>query len=1178
MQSASAAVSGQPHSAAVTEKDVISSEIITSQEQGAASQITNQTNEVSDKDRDTDWIKQNPLNRSQSRGVEATDRAKAGTNISRANREPSDLSERIESGRQASNTVRENHADSPNAPSPETAESVPERHSTHASSIPAAAGVTEPPSAALLRKPAIPQPERFEKAHNQAESTGALAVPEAARSPVGIVSSTTPNPQLNRAPRPKDPNNDSSTLDRTYLQSFERRLPATTPEAISEKSNRVENSAYIDLTDSQNQAASNSSTFNITQTDRQPVRFGFAGRRSSPQGLASSAWQSSFPFQTQLSGPFSTQAPQSNSVPPIRPDFASLQTSTQRPRLSQGESPRRDVPLFSPGASQLSHGRASPASSSSSIPQPPSQLVGTNIFGESAPPPPIALSSPFRPSGTMDPTKTSSPASSLAEKLHAMRQASKDEKAARAARRAETPSSAVQTPKNTSPTSLPQPTPSSVSQPAAPKLASPLLLVNERKTRSPSAVPAILPLPIITQEEMNTSRRCETLLPQSLEGVAEEAQQSGSLANSETSDHVRAGKDLETANVHVVPIYFVGHQRDQYPNLVYHYRDLVQRFLATKSPDAQLTSEVEQFLDRVRHVTMHPDLDNTQTAFTQYDVNPSQQATWDVSCSAKFRFLKELLNLLRDYKFRIAILAQSGRIIDILETFLKGIEITYYRPGVANSTNASESRGDLKVLLSATDSTTSTNTPVDLVLALDNSVKHTSDQIKALRQRDGKWSPLITLVVPKSVEHIERCLSPTLSYRAWTRALVSGIQQFRKEAGRTQDGPGTPKDTARVLVRYFTASDETFEWPLPALATLEDLDSQTDSEVDVAVSNADTSKLAIVGEKRLREDDDGTNVGDSSKRSRVESPVAGVEGDATINPQELDITHISDSIGKATQSNNADRDAQGSPPTLNSTEQRLQDMLRERQDRLDEHLRVLSDLQYRHEEQRTKLLEVTRERDDAIATAQKAVVRLTEESNKMSNLRSEVTTLREQLKEANAKLLDHSAPERAEFETLRLELAQAKSKEEKAERRLEQANKDATYVRGLYQDSSNAAQTSAAQVSELENDLAVAQNKATGEQARLRQMGYDTFTRNLQDENKKLKAMLKEREAGLKFRDEEIAKLKEASRGRMGTRGTSVPRSPRMGSPRVPSRQTSPAAGDLRGRAGLLHPLRNAES
>ena len=125
------------------------------------------------------------------------------------------------------------------------------------------------------------------------------------------------------------------------------------------------------------------------------------------------------------------------------------------------------------------------------------------------------------------------------------------------------------------------------------------------------------------------------------------------------------------------------------------------------------------------------------------------------------------------------------------------------------------------------------------------------------------------------------------------------------------------------------------------------------------------------------------------------------------------------------------------------------------------------------------------------------------------------------------------------------------------------------------------AQQLAEEVADLNNRLAVAQNRASGEQVKLRQLGYNAFTKNLQNENKKLRAMLKDRDAGLKFRDQEIAKLKEASRGRMGTRGTSVPRSPRVGSPakvagRIGSRQTSPALGELRGRSELLHPLRNA--
>jgi predicted nuclease with TOPRIM domain len=193
--------------------------------------------------------------------------------------------------------------------------------------------------------------------------------------------------------------------------------------------------------------------------------------------------------------------------------------------------------------------------------------------------------------------------------------------------------------------------------------------------------------------------------------------------------------------------------------------------------------------------------------------------------------------------------------------------------------------------------------------------------------------------------------------------------------------------------------------------------------------------------------------------------------------------------------------------------------------------------------------------------------------NRSSSLRTESTALKQQLEEANAKLLDHTVPERAELERVRLEAAHAKEDAEFAKSRLERATTDHEYVREMYQSSSQSAQGLASQITELENSLAVAQNRATGEQAKLREMGYDAFTQQLRAENKKLKAVLKDREAAIKFRDEEIARLKEASRGRMGTRATSVPRSPRLGSPmKMGSRQGSPAAGELRGK---LHPLRN---
>ena len=394
--------------------------------------------------------------------------------------------------------------------------------------------------------------------------------------------------------------------------------------------------------------------------------------------------------------------------------------------------------------------------------------------------------------------------------------------------------------------------------------------------------------------------------------------------------------------------------------------------------------------------------------------------------------------------------------------------------------------------------------------------------------------------------------------------------RYRNEAGKAQEGQALPRECATTLAKYLVASDSSLvsdpeenasirgTWPLPTLAVLEDLDSQTDSEVNDISGVAASSANHTTGEKRLRE---SLDLSDPEKRARLRSASSeGLGVDSTVNPQ--DITHISDSLDKTTQSHAENGE-------LTASEQAWHNKWVNAQTRLDEHVRDLGDLQFRYEDLRTKLIEVTAERDNAIGTAQNAVVRLSEESNRMSNIRNENSLLKEQLQEANAKLLDPSIPERAEFETLRLALEQAKIDKTRAEKRLEQAVRDTDYVRELYQNSSNGAQALATQVGELDEQLSATQIKATGEQARLRKVGNDDFTRNLQAENRKLKILLKEREAGLRDRDEEIAKYKLASRGRMGTRGSSVPRSPRG------SRQTSPVMGDVRAMSAL-NPLRNA--
>jgi hypothetical protein len=664
---------------------------------------------------------------------------------------------------------------------------------------------------------------------------------------------------------------------------------------------------------------------------------------------------------------------------------------------------------------------------------------------------------------------------------------------------------------------------------------------------------------------VNIGGRYETLLPQA-QDYATDDERNGSLTSAGTPSKQNNGKDSEDTDLHTIPISMVGSQRDHYPSTVYFYRDSIHRFLEETHPDSELANDMTDFVDRMRRITMHLDLDNSDT-LTQYDVAPEHQADWDVKCSAKFRFLKDLFYALRDKDLNIAIVARPGRVVDMLETFLQGKQIPYRRLG-ATTPKIFEGQGNTKAILLDTSTAVPESESADLVIAMENIVRHDTPQIRALRRKGGRWVPFVSLIVPRTVEHIERCLSPELSDRALSRALVSGIFQFRNDAGRLEEGQQPPKDTAIALAQYLTSADENAAWPIAPLTLLQDLGSQTESDIHPEESPA----IARTGEKRSREPDDVVNnAADPNKRLRVEPQSSAVEGETT---------HISDSVDKSTQSNET-RIGAGKSTQQKSDEKRIR-LLVEALDQVDEYKRDLAELQFRHEEQRNKLLEVTGERDAAIQTAQNAVTRLSEQSNSMSALRTRRSELEAELKEAKDRLLDHSIPERAEFEALRLATAQAKADKEKSDRLLLQAQKDLEYVRELYQNSSSSAQELAAQNTELENQVAVLRNRATGEQAKLRQMNLDDRTKNIRSENKKLTMMFNDREAAIKFRDEEIAKLKEASRGRMGTRGSSVPRTPRVGSPmksdrRLGSRQTSPAAGELRERTGLLHPLRNAQ-
>jgi chromosome segregation ATPase len=114
------------------------------------------------------------------------------------------------------------------------------------------------------------------------------------------------------------------------------------------------------------------------------------------------------------------------------------------------------------------------------------------------------------------------------------------------------------------------------------------------------------------------------------------------------------------------------------------------------------------------------------------------------------------------------------------------------------------------------------------------------------------------------------------------------------------------------------------------------------------------------------------------------------------------------------------------------------------------------------------------------------------------------------------------------------------------------------YLRSQYQDRSNENTVLATANADYAKKVTELEIKASGEQARLKAINNDTLIKKYQDTVKQLRTVVKEREGTMQRMSEENARLREP-RGRVGTRTSSIPRSPRAGTREPVSRQGSPS-------------------
>ncbi|KAI9822578.1 MAG: hypothetical protein M1827_000297 [Pycnora praestabilis] len=805
--------------------------------------------------------------------------------------------------------------------------------------------------------------------------------------------------------------------------------------------------------------------------------------------------------------------------------------------------------------------------STSAIPPPPSQLLGTFMSSVSR-----SQTTSEDDMSEVPPPLASPGGSTLREKLRKMRASS-------AARRADASRSVRST--------------------QSPSLVAdiPVSRGVSEATKSPSVIPADTPIQPLQAETvmkvplpLRVPQTVDPHAPSKPSHLSLHKEMSQQVADSITS----LGVPRLSTNEFIVSLPMDLRVRDQYEQTVFNYRDNIEVFTGSDHPNPVLLRRMADMVHHINNITTHLDLDNEGT-LTQAEVPIENEARWAEACSAKFEFLRHLFDLTRSHEKHIAILAQAGRMMDILETFLIANHIVYFRPDNLRRSDFS-ARGPLNVTLLSTCAAGSgviVNSAA-LVVAFDGSCNIQERQVQSLRAHMfnvGQLSPVVCLIVVNSAEHIERCLPANLDGTRRLQALVSYIAQTRHAVGALPLEAPNPATSAEGVARFISLDESGGQWTLPPIGEILGVTPFTDS-----IQSGNSTESTIQDEKVLdRErqafsaslkrpftDDNKDNV-ITPKKLRL-TPVS----DELLQPVSTEITHKSMDNSETTPQLAKDptvdppspivRNTRGSPLGLAQGESKQQHLPNERirredlhdralveaEQRLQEHVEALSQLQFRYEDRNREVEILCKERDSAIAAVAQVERRGEMQAMDIVKLKENYLRLETELREVRSQLESLSIPEISQFERLRADLKQTLADKERLEHRIESLTTDFEFTRLQYQQASSHAVENANEATSLREENKALTKKASGEAVRLRQL-------NQADEMKVHLARIEELELGMAERDDLLRKkeeeLKVQTRGRgLATRASSVPRSPKPY-----SRASSPNSGSSVARA---HPLR----
>ncbi|KAL8802873.1 MAG: hypothetical protein Q9200_006434 [Gallowayella weberi] len=282
------------------------------------------------------------------------------------------------------------------------------------------------------------------------------------------------------------------------------------------------------------------------------------------------------------------------------------------------------------------------------------------------------------------------------------------------------------------------------------------------------------------------------------------------------------------ANEHIISLAMNTRVRDQYTSTINMYRDAVMKLMDSDSPDDDCGAEITKLLTRISNTLQHSDLDAQETLEESSQPSPEDEAKWAEQCSFKFQFLRHFLEQIRQENIHVSIVAQPGRLLNILETFLKSCKMIYFRPDTNVAFHpAGQALRDCKCQVSIIPSGLEWRNlavkPAALVIAFDGSAHVSEPQVHRMRMQERlDWlRPVVRLMVYKSAEHLALCLPGDNDEFDRTRKIVAGMTQLRHEVGVLQPEDMEVSAAAEeVAIALRIRSGHPRVWTLPSVRPL----------------------------------------------------------------------------------------------------------------------------------------------------------------------------------------------------------------------------------------------------------------------------------------------------------------------------------------------------------------------